>query len=230
MLLRAPATRNIFLHALVSPVEEFETMTRNLILSLALGTGVLLAQPPNPGGGSAPSSQPTSPTAQPGMGTPNGPAGNAPATTPAKVDDKKFAKEAAIGGLTEVQLGKLAQQKASSEAVKQFAQKMIDDHSKAGDQLKQVASSESLSLPDSLDPKHQAAIDKLSKLSGPEFDKAYAKDMVKDHEKDVSEFQAESQGGTDANVKQFASQTLPVLQQHLELAKDLNKTVKKGSK
>lgn len=203
-------------------------MTRNLILSLALGAGVLIAQPPSGGGGTPTGQQ--APTQQPSMGTPNGPMGNAPANTPVKVDDKKFAKEAAIGGLTEVQLGKLAQQKASSDAVKQFAQKMIDDHSKADDQLKQLASSDNLSLPGTLDPKHQSAIDKLSKLSGPEFDKAYAKDMVKDHEKDVSEFQAESQGGTDANVKQFASQTLPVLQQHLELAKDLNKTVKKESK
>ena len=79
-----------------------------------------------------------------------------------KVDDKKFAKDAAIGGMFEVELGKLALQKASSDPVKQFAQKMVDDHSKAGDQLKEIAGKDSITLPDALDSKHQARIDKLS--------------------------------------------------------------------
>jgi putative membrane protein len=156
--------------------------------------------------------------------------GNMPNSTNTRVDDKKFAQEAATGGLAEVQLAKLAQEKAASDAVKQFAQKMIDDHTKADDQLQQVASKENMTLPDRLAPKQQELLDKLSKLSGPAFDKAYAKNMVKDHEKDVNEFRAESQGGSDPGVKQFASTNLPVLEQHLELAKNLDKTVKKGSK
>jgi len=143
-----------------------------------------------------------------------------------KVDDKKFVKDAAIGGMAEVELGKLAAEKGSSEAVKQFGQKMVDDHTKANDQLKQLASKEGITIPDTLDSKHQSRVDKLAKLSGPKFDKAYVKDAVKDHEKDVSEFKNEAQYGSDPNVKQFASSTLPVLQEHLTAAKDLNKTEK----
>ncbi len=146
-----------------------------------------------------------------------------------KVDDKKFAKNAALGGMAEIELGKLAVQKASNDAVKQFGQKMVDDHTKADDQLKQIASKENISIPDSLDSKHQSRIDKLSKLSGPAFDKAYVKDQVKDHEQDVNEFKSEAQGGSDPNIKQFASSTLPTLEEHLSMAKDLSKTEKKNS-
>src|SRR5882757_4092266 len=144
-----------------------------------------------------------------------------------KVDDKKFLKDAALGGMTEVELGKLAAEKASNEAVKQFAQKMVEDHSKAVDELKQVAGSQSVRVPDSLDSKHRSRIDKLSKLSGPDFDRAYVKDQLKDHQQDVREFQMEAQNGTDANVKSYAAKTLPTLQQHLEMAKNLNNQVKK---
>jgi putative membrane protein len=155
--------------------------------------------------------------------------GNTADAMPMKVDDKKFVKDAALGGMTEVELGKLAAQKGSSDAVKQFGQKMVDDHSKANDELKQVASNEKIDVPDSLDSKHQSRIDKLSKLDGPSFDKAYIKDQVKDHKQDVSAFQNEAQGGTDPNVKQFAAKTLPVLQGHLSMVKDLNKNTKETS-
>ena len=107
---------------------------------------------------------------------------------------------------------------------------MVDDHAKANEELKQVASKENIAIPDALDSKHQSKISKLSKLSGPEFDKAYAKEQLKDHETDVREFSAEAQGGTDPNVKAFASSTLPILQQHLELAKNLNKSEKNAAK
>jgi putative membrane protein len=146
--------------------------------------------------------------------------------TPQKVDDKKFLKQAAAGGLAEVELGKLAQQKASSDAVKQFGERMVTDHTKANDQLKEVASKENVAVPTTLDKKEQAHLDKLSKLSGPQFDKAYMKDQVKDHEKDVREFQEEAQNGTNPDIKQFASQTLPILQQHLDQAKSINKSAK----
>jgi putative membrane protein len=153
----------------------------------------------------------------------NGPM-NQTESMPTKVDDKKFAKEAAIGGLTEVELGKLAQQKASSDAVKQFGQKMVDDHTKANDELKQVASKEGIQIPDSLDSKHQARVDKLGKLSGTAFDRAYVKDQLKDHQEDVRKFESEAQAGTDPGVKDFAAKTLPTLQEHLRMAKDLNKS------
>lgn len=205
----------------------------SLVFSVALflfGTSAALAQQPG-GGGQSPSMPQQSPT-RPSNTDMNNPAtqGQTESAAPAKVDDKKFAKEAAIGGMTEVELGKLAVQKASSDAVKQFGQKMIDDHTKANDQLKEIASKEGLTLPQALDSKHQARVDKLGKLSGPAFDKAYMKDAVKDHEKDVSEFKNEAQNGSDPNIKQFATNTLPIIQHHLETAKDLNKTEKHAGK
>lgn len=175
-----------------------------------------LAQAPNPGQNPTMPQSPTPQSTAPVSGSPNinGPTmpGNNPEPTTTKFNDKKFVKDAALGGMTEVELGKLAAQKASSDQVKQFGQKMVDDHTKANDELKQVASNDKMPIPDSLDSKHQSQIDKLSKLSGPDFDKAYLKAEIKDHRQDVDEFQDEAQGGSDPNVKQFASKTLPVLQ------------------
>jgi putative membrane protein len=143
-----------------------------------------------------------------------------------KSSDRTFVTNAAMGGMAEVELGNLAKEKASSDAVKQFGQRMVTDHTKANDQLKQVAASKNITLPTSLDAKHQAMKDRLSKLSGAEFDRAYMKDMVADHEKDVKEFQKESQSGSDPEIKNFASQTLPTLQEHLQMAKDTDNGVK----
>jgi putative membrane protein len=128
--------------------------------------------------------------------------------------------------MTEVELGKVALEKASSDPVKQFAQKMIDDHSKANEDLKQLASKENINVSDSLDSKHQSRVEKLSKLSGADFDRAYIKDQLKDHQQDVQEFQQEAQRGSDPDVKSFASKTLPVIKEHLSMAKDLDKAKK----
>lgn len=149
-----------------------------------------------------------------------------PEPMPRKVDDKKFVKETALGGMAEVEMGKLATQKASSEAVKQFGQRMVDDHSKANEQLKQAAAKSNIEIPAALDSKHQSHIDKLAKLSGPEFDKAYVKNQVKDHKHDVDKFKDEAQNGSDPNVKQFAMATLPTLQEHLTAVEDLKKATK----
>jgi putative membrane protein len=160
-----------------------------------------------------------------------GPLGqNTPDAMSAKIDDKKFAKDAALGGMAEVQLGKLATEKASRDDIKQFGQKMVDEHTKANDQLKEVATKDNIPIPDALDSKHQSRIDKLSKLSGQNFDKAFVKDQIKDHEATVRDFSAEAQNGTDANVKTFASNMLPTLQQHLDQVKDLNKSEKNQAK
>ena len=126
-------------------------------------------------------------------------------TASQRMDDNKFVKDAALGGMTEVEW-ELAREKASTNEVKQFAQRMIDDHSKANDQLKQLAAKQNLHIPSSLDNKHQSRVDKLAKLSGDKFDKAYLKDQLKDHESDVSEFSAEAKNGSDPNVKAFAAQ------------------------
>jgi putative membrane protein len=138
-------------------------------------------------------------------------------------DDKTFVMNAAMGGMAEVELGRLAVSKASSEHVKQFGQRMVDDHSKANDELKSVASQQKIDLPVSLDSKHQAAVDRLSKLSGSAFDKAYVKEMVKDHDEDVKEFQREAQSGQDSAVRAFASKTLPTLQEHQRMIHDMDK-------
>jgi putative membrane protein len=139
--------------------------------------------------------------------------------------DKTFVRKAAEGGMAEVKLGELAKEKGSNPAVKSFGERMVKDHSKANDQLKGVASKEGVTLPDSMDAKDKALYDRLSAMSGEAFDKAYMRAMISDHEKDVSEFRRESQNATDPEVKQFASQTLPTLEEHLRMAKDTGSQV-----
>ena len=139
--------------------------------------------------------------------------------------DTHFAKEAAQGGMAEVKLGQLAQEKGSSNSVKSFGKRMVDDHSKAGDKLREVASRESITLPSDISVKDQATYDRLSKLSGSAFDRAYARDMVKDHETDVAAFQREANAGKNDSLKSFASESLPTLQDHLKQAKDMMKSV-----
>jgi len=131
----------------------------------------------------------------------------------------KFMKGAAQGGMAEVQLGKLAAQKADSADVKEFGQRMVDDHSKAGDELKQLASDKGVTLPTEIPSKEQKLMNRLQGLSGPAFDKAYMEAMVKDHEHDVNAFRNASQKGPDADVKAWAAKTLPTLQDHLQMAR-----------
>ena len=137
------------------------------------------------------------------------------------MSDTQFMREAAIGGMAEVDLGKIGVQRAESPDVKQFAQRMVDDHSKANDELKQVAQKRGVALPGDVDAKEKATIDRLSKLSGPAFDKAYMRDMVNDHVKDVSLFEHQSTSRKDADLKAWIDQTLPTLKEHKDMAKDV---------
>jgi putative membrane protein len=134
--------------------------------------------------------------------------------------DARFAREAAMGGMLEVELGKVAVQKASSDRVKQFGQRMVDDHSKANDELKSIAAKENITLPTELDAKHKAMVDRFSNMSGSAFDRAYMRDMVRDHETDIADFQRESNSGANNDLKTWATTTLPTLQEHLRIAKD----------
>ena len=134
-------------------------------------------------------------------------------------DDKTFVSNAGMGGLAEVQMGNLALQKASNADVKAFAQRMVTDHSKANEELSQLAIAKGLALPAELDADHKAALDHLSMLGGAEFDKAYMAHMVEDHEKDVAEFDKASTSASDSDVKGWAGKTLPTLKEHLEQAK-----------
>ncbi|HUA17082.1 MAG TPA: DUF4142 domain-containing protein [Verrucomicrobiae bacterium] len=139
--------------------------------------------------------------------------------------DKRFAMEAAQGGRAEVELGKLAEQKASNPEVKQFAERMVHDHTQADAQLKQVAAQTGIALPVSLSSKDEALKEKLSGLSGEQFDKTYMQNMVLDHTKDISEFKHESADGKDSAVKNFASETLPTLESHLKEARHIEPMV-----
>jgi putative membrane protein len=143
--------------------------------------------------------------------------------------DQKFIREAAQGGLAEVELGKLAVEKSSSESVKKFGQRMVDDHSKANDELKKVAEDKGVTLPESLSPKDEMLKERLSKLSGSSFDTTYMENMVKDHKKDVADFQHESKNGKDPDVKQFAAKTLPTLDSHLREAERIAPGMKTSS-
>ena len=123
----------------------------------------------------------------------------------------------------EVELGNLALQRASNADVKTFAQRMVDDHTKANQQLEELASRKGITLKEREGAAAKQTVAKLSKLSGEAFDREYAKDMVKDHEKDVAEFRAATKL-RDPDIKEFATQTLPTLQEHLEMAKKLPQT------
>jgi putative membrane protein len=147
-----------------------------------------------------------------------------------KSADGAFAMKAAQGGMAEVKLGQLAADKATNPDVKAFGQQMVDDHSKANNELKSTAESENMTLPSDVNAKQQAMYDKLSKMSGAAFDKAYVNDMVKDHEEDVKEFQKEASNGKDPKMKEFASTTLPVLQGHLSKIKGIQSSMGSGSK
>lgn len=144
--------------------------------------------------------------------------------TPPTVDGT-FVADAASGGIEEVKLGQLAQQKAYNSAVKDFGKRMEMDHSKAADQLKDVASRNKIELPSEMNYDGNATYERLAALSGKDFDKEYAKDMVKDHEKAVAEFKKEASSGSNTDLKNFASQSLPMLESHLQAAREMEKTV-----
>jgi putative membrane protein len=155
-----------------------------------------------------------------------GPTQDTKVAKPAMSADSTFMKTAATDGMAEVELGKLAAQNAASSEVKQFGQRMIDDHGKANAELKGLASQKNLTLPMELDAKHKAMQDKLAKLNGAVFDSAYIAHMVTAHKEAVALFQREAKGGKDAETKAFAEKTLPTLQEHLKMAQDLSAKAK----
>ena len=147
-------------------------------------------------------------------------------TSMASGPDSDFATKAAAGGMAEVELSTMAKDKATNADVKAFATKMVEDHSKANDELKSIAGAKGMALPTELDPEHKAIRDQLSTATGADFDRAYMEAMVSDHQKAVSDFEMESTSGTDAELKAFASKTLPTLQDHSKMAQDTAAKVK----
>jgi putative membrane protein len=137
--------------------------------------------------------------------------------------DSTFVKNSTQAGMTEIELAQIVKDKASSADVKNFGQKMTDDHTKAGDALKQVATQKSITLPAEVNATQKATIARLSKLTGKAFDKAYMSQMVKDHTAVVAALKHASQTSKDADIKGWAANTLPAAEEHLKMAQDINK-------
>jgi putative membrane protein len=149
-------------------------------------------------------------------------------TTAMPVDEKTsdFMVKVADGGMAEVELGKLAQEKAKNERVKSFAAMMVQDHSQANDELKGLASQKNVTLPAAVGDDHKKHKDDLSKKNGRDFDKAYMKMMVDDHQKTIDKFEDASKNSNDADVKAWVDKTLPKLRMHLDSAKAINSSLK----
>jgi putative membrane protein len=172
--------------------------------------------------GGAGQQQPNTPTQQPTnpstgtMGPDNNSLANQQATA-----DQTFVRKALEGGAAEVQLGQLAQQKSQSEDVKKFAQKMVEDHTQLGEQMKPIAQQLGVKEPKGPSKKDKQLIAKLEGLSGPQFDEAYIQAMVKDHKEDLKEFKDEAQSALNQNVKQAAQQGAGVISEHLQMIQQI---------
>lgn len=140
-------------------------------------------------------------------------------------EDESFVKEAASGGLMEVELGKLAEQNAENPRVKKFGAMMVKDHSKANDELKSIATSKNINVPANMEDKNMDKVEDLRKKQGAEFDKDYMDLMVDDHEKDIDKFKKQAEDGKDPEIKAFASKTISVLMMHLDSAKAVRESV-----
>ena len=160
------------------------------------------------------------------------PPGASPAAPAAKdtlnQEDKTFLKEAALGGMAEVELGKRAQ-KSENADVKSFADRMIQDHTAANQELTTIATGLGIDLPKALDREHEQMRQKLATLHGKAFDEQYMQGMVADHNKAVNLFQQEARSGSSVHLKQFALKTLPTLQEHQKMALELTHKVTQAS-
>jgi putative membrane protein len=166
-----------------------------------------------------------------------GPAGQEPANSTARGsketnagndsnETSDFLTEAAQGGIAEVELGKMAVTKAASPDVKKFAQMMVDDHTKANTELKELAQKKGIQVPAETDSSHKSTMEDLRNLVGADFDKEYVEDMYDDHKHDVAEFEEQSENAADPDVKAFAAKTLPVLRKHLEAIEAIRSKMK----
>lgn len=151
-----------------------------------------------------------------GMGSTTDAAQNAGNKHKLPKEDWVFVKKAAIGGMTEVQAGQVAQQKASAQPVKDFGAMMVKDHTDANNQLKSILDTKQVTPPATIDKNHQKQLDRLNGLSGAEFDKAYIANQKRAHKTTIAAFQKEADSGQDPQLKDFASKTLPILQHHLD--------------
>ncbi len=142
-------------------------------------------------------------------------------TSPSPLTDAQFVKEAATAGMMEVQMGTMGKSKATNSRVKTFSDMMVQDHTKANDELKSIAHNKNITLPP--EPK---TMDNMDNLSGMDWDKHYMDMMVKDHKKAVALFEKQSTAGRDADLKAFAKKTLPTLKMHLDSAQSIQSSLK----
>ncbi len=200
-----------------------------LCTATLLSPALVYSQTPS----SMPNNQPTQPGQQPnsGVGSGSGMAGSMTGGTAGSNDpsgqmarDKMFLRKAAEGGMAEIQLGQLALQKSNSDDVKQFAQKMIDDHTTLNNSMKPIADQMGVPTPTKLARPDQAEYDKLSGMSGDDFDKEYLGYMSKDHHKDLRDFKMEDSTVTDSSLKAAVDSGLPVIQQHTQMVDKLAKS------
>jgi putative membrane protein len=145
----------------------------------------------------------------------------ADAPTGVSSQDTKFIQEAASGGSLEVSLGQYAADHATNQDIKDFGKHMDEDHTKANDELRDLAKNKNIDLTGTLSTKDKESLDKIEKYEGDEFDKHYVKAMVKDHEKTIEAFESEVKDGTDPDIKAWADKTLPTLHHHLDMIKDI---------
>jgi len=211
-------------------------MKKTLLISL-LTLGLLAAGCSNrnkaasPDNSSQPAASSDNTSAPSNPNSPSSPAASSSsetASSSANDPDQKFIMDAAKGNRAEVELGKLVAGKAEDKDVKKFAQMMMDDHTKALNELQKLVQSKNITLPDGLPADAQDLENKLSSESGKQLDKDYMDNMVQDHQKDVQEFQDASQNVQDKDVKQWASKTLPTLQKHLKKAQQIDSKMNAG--
>lgn len=197
-----------------------------LALGLALALGIAAAQAQT---STAPAGTTTTTTTT--TSTPSA-QGAASAATPARMarGDRKFVQDAAAAGMAEVMLGKLGQQRAAHADVKQYAQHMVNDHTKSNDELMALAQAKSLKLPALPTATQQRLHDRMAKLEGAEFDRMYMAQMLGDHRKAVALFQKQARSGQDTELKAFAAKTLPTLQDHLKQATALHDALKQQAR
>jgi putative membrane protein len=184
-----------------------DSIARALMVCLLAAGVTVAAQTPSPGAGQKPA-----------------PPAPADAKAGAK-GDSAVVRQAAMGGMAEVEHGRLAAQNATHADVKQFGQRMVDDHSKANEELKGLAAKKNITLPTALDAKHQAMQDKLAKMKGDAFDRAYMAHMVAAHGQMLSLLNGAAKTASDPDVKAWAQSKVPTVQEHLKMARDANAKV-----
>jgi len=201
---------------------------RGILLGFAptLLASVIAVAQSQPSGGQQQQPQtntmPNQPTTAPGTpGTSMGDMASENGQQLQSMADQAFVKKALEGGAAEVQLGQLAQQKSQSNDVKQFGQKMVEDHTQIGDQMKPIAKRINVKPPTDISKKDRELIARLEGLSGEQFDQAYIQAMVKDHKQDLSEFKDEAQTTQNPSIKQAAQQDAQVIAQHLQMIEQI---------